>query len=212
MRTRLSHEKDLEKPTTKLSGRKLGNTPKNTFFRRLDMLVTGWRNRAQLCTCVTVTASGRQFNILTHRMSSTIVWTQSNIIFVAHPTQPHLHSELLNPDPRPSPAKRFSLPLPPVVLASQAFFAPPVSLSLSDDDAHLFAFLPPSSLGLEDGDCCVWERGNSLTSWDVKELWRTDRGNDVIASRWIESRRKVSFCLIWPTLSWPHLIGLSCRA
>lgn len=129
------------------------------------------------------------------RMSKTVIWSRSNIVFAAHPTLPQLHGQLIPPHPHSKPAHRFDLPLPAIVLANIPSFDPPTCLALSDDDAHLFAFFPPSSImGMEDGVCCVWERENELNLWILKDFWRIERGNDVVTARWIENGRRVS-CL-----------------
>lgn len=125
-------------------------------------------------------------------MANSILWSRSNIIFTPHPTRPQLRGQLIPADAKLKPTHRFDLPLPAVILASSAFFESPTCLALADDDAHLFAFFPPSILGMEDGVCCVWERGSELASWILKDFWRLERGNDVVASRWIENGRRVS--------------------
>lgn len=130
------------------------------------------------------------------------MWTSSNTIFTSHPTRPQIHGQLLCPSPnaKAKSTHRFDLPLPVPIAAAPAHFDPAHALTVSDNGMLLFAFFPPStsmlSVMMEGGGggggcCCVWERMNELTSWDVRESWGTERGNDVVTARWLENSRKV---------------------
>ena len=108
-------------------------------------------------------------------------WSQSSIIFTAHPTQPLVTGRHV------LSSKQFALPSPAPVLSSPASYEPPTVISVDPRDDWLFAYFP----GQNDGTACLWMRGIQIDDWNVKEWWSCATGAGVVAARWLGSSREV---------------------
>ncbi|KAF9513030.1 hypothetical protein BS47DRAFT_1012053 [Hydnum rufescens UP504] len=111
----------------------------------------------------------------------------------AHSTRPLIQAQLIPASPNSRPVHKFDLAPPPLVSGSPAYYAPPICIAASPQDDCLFAFFPPSAINIEGGISCVWERGQGITAWKVKDSWKSERGNDVVASRWLGDGRQWSY-------------------
>jgi hypothetical protein len=108
-------------------------------------------------------------------------WSQSSLIFAAHPAQPlvivrHFLS-----------SKQFVLPSPAPVLASPASYDPPTLISVEPKDEWLFAYFPGRE---SDGTACLWKRGTQINDWNVKEWWAVSQGAGVVAASWLGAPRE----------------------
>ncbi|KAF8320584.1 uncharacterized protein EI90DRAFT_2604015 [Cantharellus anzutake] len=118
-----------------------------------------------------------------------ILWTRSNVLLTSHPNLPQIHAQFISRQSKSFPLKKFDLPSPPVVATSAAFYKPPICIAVSSDDSHMFAFFPPSPLSVEGGVACVWSRGRDVATYTIEDSWKLERGNEVVASRWIGGER-----------------------
>lgn len=120
-----------------------------------------------------------------------LYWTDLNVLFSSHPTRPILHGQVISGEPNARSTVHFDLELPTIVQNTPALFDPPTCIAGSNGDSHLYAFFPPSQLNLEGGISCIWQRADELTSWNVLVTWPSERGNDAVASCWLDNERKV---------------------
>lgn len=111
-----------------------------------------------------------------------IEWSQSSVLFTAHPTQPLVSGRHF------SSSKQFRLPSPPPIVSSPKSYEPPSIISVAPDDEWLFAYFPSRD---GDGTGCLWIRGAQIDSWAVKEWWSFAPGAGVVAASWLGQARVV---------------------
>ncbi|KAF8315232.1 hypothetical protein DL93DRAFT_932819 [Clavulina sp. PMI_390] len=126
-------------------------------------------------------------------MGSPLCWSEGNVLFSAHPTRPILHGQIVSGQAGSNSSVHFDLDLPAQIIQSPALYEPPIAISASNEDRYLYAFFPPSQLNFGAGLSCVWERLDEITSWNILDVYVHERGNDVVASLWLESERKWSY-------------------
>lgn len=118
-----------------------------------------------------------------------IAWTNSSIIFTAHPTEPWVTARLF------SSSKQFICPSPDPVFANSSQYEPPSIISASPDDEWLFAYFPGRG---GNGQGCLWKRGSHLDSWAVKDYWSFARGGGVVTAAWAGAQREVRLSFLYP--------------
>lgn len=111
-----------------------------------------------------------------------IEWSQSSVLFTAHPTQPLVCGRYF------SSSKQFKLPSPPLIVSSPKSYEPPSIISVAPDDEWLFAYFPGHN---GDGAGCLWKRGAQIDSWTVREWWSFAPGGGVVVSSWLGQPRVV---------------------
>ncbi|KDR81679.1 hypothetical protein GALMADRAFT_239795 [Galerina marginata CBS 339.88] len=121
------------------------------------------------------------FYPLLERPKRPLQWSQSSIIFTAHPTQPIITGRHF------SSSKQFVLPSPPPIMTSPASYDPPTVISASPCDAWLLAYFPRRD---GEGTGCLWKRGPHVDNWIVKECWSLPKGGGIVAASWLGNRRE----------------------
>jgi len=111
-----------------------------------------------------------------------IQWSQSSVIFTAHPSQPMITGRHF------SSSKQFILPSPTSVLSSPISYEPPSVISVSPSDEWLFAYFPRRD---GEGIGCLWKRGAQIDSWQVNEYWSFAKGGGVVTASWLTTPREV---------------------
>ncbi|KZT56018.1 hypothetical protein CALCODRAFT_333788 [Calocera cornea HHB12733] len=146
-----------------------------------------------------------------------MVWTKSNTLLTAHPTQPYILGRipLLAPSTStPAPTVQFTLPTPDRLSLSPSSFLPASTLLLSPSDTHLFAYFPSSRTGersgiegdptanlqsaAESGVAVIWERSSErpsersaeVDSWSIATFWTLQPADAVVGGRWIGPDRE----------------------
>ncbi|KZP00712.1 hypothetical protein CALVIDRAFT_533049 [Calocera viscosa TUFC12733] len=145
-----------------------------------------------------------------------IVWTKTNAILSAHPTQPYIIGRIpLLADSSPSAKPiQFTLPTPDRLSLSPSSFNPATVLLLSPSDTHLFAYFPSSRTGervgiegdptgnlqsiSESGVGVIWERSSErpsertaeIDNWTVATFWTLQAADAVVGGRWIGMDRE----------------------
>ncbi|TFK42513.1 hypothetical protein BDQ12DRAFT_676334 [Crucibulum laeve] len=121
------------------------------------------------------------FYPLAERPKRPVEWSNSSVIFTAHPTQSLVTARHF------SSSKQFVIPSPAPVLASPTAYEPPTIISVASGDEWLFAYFPGRS---GDGIGCIWKRGTQIDNWSVKECWNFTRSGGVVAAKWLNSPRE----------------------
>lgn len=116
-----------------------------------------------------------------------IVWSQSSVIFTAHPTHPRVTGRHF------SSSKQFVLPSPNPVISLPSSYDPPTVISVAPRDDWLFAYYPRHDA---EGLGCLWKRGAQLDSWQVKEFWNFSKSGGAVAVSWLSPPRKVRYMWI----------------
>ena len=111
-------------------------------------------------------------------------WSQSSVIFTAHPTQALITGRHF------SSSKQFVLPSPQPIIASPGSYEPPSVLSVSPGDLWLYAFFPRRD---GEGVGCLWKRGAQIDIWPVNEFWTYPKGGGAVTASWLGSHREVDF-------------------
>lgn len=109
-------------------------------------------------------------------------WSQSSVIFSAHPTQPIVIARHF------SSSKQFVIPSPKPVTSNQTAYEPPTIISVAPGDDWLFAYFPKSN---GEGTGCLWKRGPQIDNWTVQEWWTFPPQTAPIAADWLGAPREV---------------------
>ncbi|KAF4615030.1 hypothetical protein D9613_003116 [Agrocybe pediades] len=123
------------------------------------------------------------FYPLLERPKRPLQWSQSSIIFTAHPTQPSITGRHF------SSSKQFVLPSPSAIASNTSSYNPPSLISVSPGDQYLLAYFPKND---GEGMACIWKRGFEIDNWQVKESWPLPKGGGIIAASWIGAHREWS--------------------
>ncbi|KAF8163366.1 hypothetical protein B0H34DRAFT_650242 [Crassisporium funariophilum] len=126
-------------------------------------------------------ASWWDFYPLLERPRRQIQWSNSSVIFTAHPTKPLITGRHF------SSSKRFVLPSPAPVALSPASYDPPSVITVAATDEWLFAYFPRRD---GEGTGCIWKRGPQIDSWDVKESWSFPKGGGAVTASWLGNPRE----------------------
>ncbi|KAF9535274.1 hypothetical protein CPB83DRAFT_841502 [Crepidotus variabilis] len=110
-----------------------------------------------------------------------IVWSQSSVIFTAHPSQPLITGRHF------SSSKQFVLPSPNPVISLPGAYNPPTVISVAPGDDWLFAYYSRNDA---EGLGCLWKRGTQLDSWQVKECWPFPRAGGAVTASWLSRPRE----------------------
>ncbi|KAG6866974.1 hypothetical protein C0991_003890 [Blastosporella zonata] len=110
-------------------------------------------------------------------------WSQSSIIFSAHPAQPLITARHF------SSSKQFVIPSPTQVVAAPTSYEPPSLISVAPSDDWLFAYFPGHDV---EGIGCLWVRGPQIDNWMLKESWPIAQGAGPVAASWLGQPREVS--------------------
>ncbi|RDB21136.1 hypothetical protein Hypma_011673 [Hypsizygus marmoreus] len=121
------------------------------------------------------------FEPLAEQSRRPVEWSQSSVIFTAHPTQPLLTARHF------SSSKQFTIPSPAPVASAPGSYEPPTVISVAPGDDWLFAYFPRRD---GDGTGCLWKRGAQVDSWNVKESWSLAQGAGVVAASWLGTPRE----------------------
>ncbi|KAG7092557.1 hypothetical protein E1B28_008906 [Marasmius oreades] len=110
-----------------------------------------------------------------------IEWSNSSIIFTGYGMQPAILARHF------SSSKQFIMPSPPPLLSEPDNYGPATVISVSPDDAWLFACFPGQNNA---GVCCLWNRGPELDNWRVMDWWTYPAGAGVVVADWIGAARE----------------------
>ncbi|KAF9265473.1 hypothetical protein L218DRAFT_957050 [Marasmius fiardii PR-910] len=113
-----------------------------------------------------------------------IEWSNSSVIFTGHGIQPAILARHF------SSSKQFIMPSPPPLLSEPDNYGPATVISVSPDDAWLFAYFPGES---NTGVCCLWNRGAELDNWRVMDWWTYPAGAGVVVADWIGAAREWAY-------------------
>ncbi|KXN86898.1 hypothetical protein AN958_09493 [Leucoagaricus sp. SymC.cos] len=108
-------------------------------------------------------------------------WSQSSVIFSAHPSQPLVIARHF------SSSKHFTIPSPTPVRDNQAAYEPPTVISVAPTDDWLFAYFPKSN---GEGTGCLWKRGLQIDSWLVHEWWTFPPQTAPVTADWLGAHRE----------------------
>ncbi|KAF9464773.1 hypothetical protein BDZ94DRAFT_1255855 [Collybia nuda] len=120
------------------------------------------------------------FYPLAERLRKPIEWSQSSILFTAHPTQPLVSGCHF------SSSKQFKLPSPDPIVSSPTSYEPPSIISVAPDNEWLFAYFPGREC---DGTGCLWKSTTQIDNWTVKEWWNLSSAAGVVAASWLGQAR-----------------------
>ncbi|KAL4251734.1 hypothetical protein ABKN59_004474 [Abortiporus biennis] len=118
---------------------------------------------------------------LFERARKPIAWSRSSVIFAAHPTQALVLARHF------SSSRQFILSSPPPIGEVPSSYGSPTVISVSPDEAWLFAYFPGHD---SNGVACIWQRGSQLDSWTVFDWWNTQRGAGIVTSDWTGAERE----------------------
>ncbi|KAG6917963.1 hypothetical protein DXG01_017147 [Tephrocybe rancida] len=121
------------------------------------------------------------FQPLAERSLRPLEWSQSSIIFCAHPVQPLITARHF------SSSKQFIIPSPTQVAAVPTSFSPPTLISVAPSDDWLFAYFPGRNV---EGISCLWSRGSQIDNWSIRESWSIAQGAGPVASKWLGQPRE----------------------
>ncbi|KAG6845344.1 hypothetical protein H0H87_010801 [Tephrocybe sp. NHM501043] len=127
------------------------------------------------------------FQPLAERSLRPLEWSQSSIIFCAHPTQPLITARHF------SSSKQFVISSPAQVVTAPTSYGPPALISVAPDDNWLFAYFPGHNI---QGIGCLWSRGPQIDNWSVKESWHITHGAGPVAASWLGQPREFVTCSI----------------
>ncbi|KAG6810189.1 hypothetical protein H0H92_012953 [Tricholoma furcatifolium] len=123
------------------------------------------------------------FMPLAERSLRPLEWSQSSVIFCAHPVQPLITARHF------SSSKQFVISPPTPVASSPASYGPPTLISVAPNDDWLFAYFPGHSV---DGIGALWTRGPQIDNWSVKESWSIAQGAAPLTANWLGLPRQAS--------------------
>ncbi|KAF9454558.1 hypothetical protein P691DRAFT_770453 [Macrolepiota fuliginosa MF-IS2] len=118
---------------------------------------------------------------LVERPHRPLQWSQSSVIFSAHPTQPAVIARHF------SSSKQFTIPSPKPVSSNQTSYEPPTIISVAPTDDWLFAYFPKSN---GDGTGCLWKRGAQIDNWVVQEWWTFPPETAPVTADWLGAPRE----------------------
>lgn len=163
-------------PTLPFKEQGRGYKRKNLAHRLVGLLSTSRTSETVSRICDT---SKRILKRIQHRP---LQWSSSSVIFSAHTT------EALVTGRHFSSSKQFTLPSPTPIVASPPLYDPPTTITVSPTEKWLFAYFPRRD---GEGIGCIWQRGNQIDTWAVKESWNYPRNGGVVAASWIGHHREV---------------------
>ncbi|KAG6837305.1 hypothetical protein H0H93_011907 [Arthromyces matolae] len=117
---------------------------------------------------------------LTDQFSRPLEWSQSSIIFCAHPVQPLIIARHF------SSSKQFVIS-PPQIVSTSTSYGPPTLISAAPDDSYLFAHFPGRGA---DGIGVLWTRGSQIDNWSIKDSWPIALGAAPVAATWLGQPRE----------------------
>ncbi|KAF9484725.1 hypothetical protein BDN70DRAFT_872266 [Pholiota conissans] len=118
---------------------------------------------------------------LIERPKRPLQWSQSSVIFTAHPTRPLVAARHF------SSSKQFVLPSPTQIIASPGSYDPPTVLTVSPGDTWLFSYFPRRD---GEGIGCLWKRGPQIDNWVLNECWTYPQCGGVVAASWLGNHRE----------------------
>lgn len=127
------------------------------------------------------------FYPLMERPYRPLQWSQSCVIFSAHPSEPFVIARHF------SSSKQFTIPSPKPVTSNQALYQPPTVISIAPADDWLFAYFPKHN---GEGTGCLWKRGLQIDNWTVQEWWSFPPRTAPITTEWLGAPREVSYAYI----------------
>ncbi|KAH0583791.1 hypothetical protein H2248_009394 [Termitomyces sp. 'cryptogamus'] len=121
------------------------------------------------------------FQPLGERFLRPLEWSQSSIIFCAHPVQPLITARHF------SSSKQFIISPPTHVVSAPTSYCPPSLISVAPSDDWLFAFFPGRHV---EGMGVLWVRGPQIDNWTIKESWPIAHGAVPVAASWLGQARE----------------------
>ncbi|KAG2078225.1 hypothetical protein BDR04DRAFT_1087976 [Suillus decipiens] len=125
------------------------------------------------------------FHPLADHLQRPVAWSNASTIFTPHPSQPLILGRSF-----PS-SKQFLIVSPDQVLNNSAGYEPPNVITVSSNDHWLFAYFPGRD---RDGVGCLWQRGNSIDKWTIKDYWACERGAGVVNAVFVGAEREWVTC------------------
>ncbi|KAF8651459.1 hypothetical protein AX16_004758 [Volvariella volvacea WC 439] len=119
------------------------------------------------------------FQPLGDHVQRPVQWSNSGVIFTAHPTEPLLTGRYFSSN------KTFILPSPQSVTSSS--YESPTLISVAPTDLYLFAYFPGHEGG---GLGCLWKRGPQVDRWNLNQWWDYAPNTAPIAAAWLGAPRE----------------------
>ncbi|KAG6874211.1 hypothetical protein C0995_003757 [Termitomyces sp. Mi166 len=121
------------------------------------------------------------FQPLAERFLRPLEWSQSSVIFCAHPVQPLITARHF------SSSKQFIISPPTHVVSAPTSYCPPSLISVAPNDDWLFAYFPGRNV---EGIGVLWARGPQIDNWSIRESWPIVHGAAPVAVSWLGQPRE----------------------